>query len=178
MNTTCFVIFLLWILGMSLCFCQFNMKCKYKIGYGWKMLIVTMIAFSSLHYFDKNARYNPDFNLENKIVDSIESSGNVDLSKVTNLDFEKVYICNDEINQSDIVNDVLFTSSYKEIDTDSNYIIFVNKKNKVIRYTGLNKKYQILNSSIRIYSRKDSIFKFDKLRYKDKTVYELVKGEI
>ncbi|EMJ4245516.1 hypothetical protein NMF85_09755 [Clostridioides difficile] len=34
-------------------------------------------------------------------------------------------------------------------------------------------KYQILNSSLRMYSKKDAIFKFDKLRYNDKTVYEL-----
>ncbi|MFQ4485703.1 hypothetical protein C4Z42_01735 [Clostridioides difficile] len=173
MNTTSFVIFLLWILGMSLCFCQFNMKCKYKIGYGWKMLIVTIIAFSSLHYFDKNSRYNPDFNLENKIVDSIELNGNVDLSKVTDFNFKKVYICNDKVNKYDIVDDILFSSSYKEIDDDRNYIIFVNEKNKVIKYTGLNKKYQILNSSLRMYSKKNAIFKFEKLRYKDKTVYEL-----
>ncbi|HBF5866270.1 hypothetical protein KGF43_15430 [Clostridioides sp. ZZV14-6044] len=163
----------LWMLGLLMCFCQFNMKCKYKIGLGWKLLIVTIMAFSSIYYFDKNPRYNPDFNLENKIVDSIETSGSVDLSKITNLNFEKVYICSDKINKYDIVNDILFINSYKEIDGDSTYIIFVNKKNKVIRYTGLNKKYQILNSSIRMYSKKDSIFKFDKLRYKDKTVYEL-----
>lgn len=176
MSNTNFAIFLIGILAIVLvCFGDFGIKykSKVKISRGWRMIIVSVITLSSMHYFDKNPRYNPDFNLENKIVDSIELSGNVDLSKVTNLDFKKVYICNDEINKSDIVNDILFTNSYKEIDTNSTYIIFVNKKNKVIRYTGLNKKYQILNSSLRMYSKKDAIFKFDKLRYKDKTVYEL-----
>ncbi|MCC0699477.1 hypothetical protein KGF42_08560 [Clostridioides sp. ZZV15-6383] len=113
------------------------------------MIIVSVITLSSMHYFDKNSRYNPDFN------------------------FKKVYICNDKVNKYDIVDDILFSSSYKEIDDDRNYIIFVNEKNKVIKYTGLNKKYQILNSSLRMYSKKNAIFKFEKLRYKDKTVYEL-----
>lgn len=176
MSNTNFAIFLIGILAIVLvCFGNFGIKhkSKVKISRGWRMIIVSVITLSSMHYFDKNSRYNPDFNLENRIVDSIELSGNVDLSKVTDFNFKKVYICNDKVNKYDIVDDILFLSSYKEIDDDSNYIIFVNEKNKVIKYTGLNKKYQILNSSLRMYSKKNAIFKFEKLRYKDKTVYEL-----
>ncbi|HBG2405051.1 TPA: hypothetical protein KPK48_003253 [Clostridioides difficile] len=174
MSTTNFAIFLIGILAMILAsFGDFNIKHKIKIDIGWSLLIIGVITLSSMYYFYKNPRYNPDFNLENKIVDSIELSGNVDLSKVTDFNFKKVYICNDKVNKYDIVDDILFASSCKKIDDDRNYIIFVNEKNKVIKYTGLNKKYQILNSSLKIYSKKDAIFKFDKLRYKDKTVYEL-----
>ncbi|MBY2457050.1 hypothetical protein KWW84_01480 [Clostridioides difficile] len=176
MSNTNFAIFLIGILAIVLvCFGNFGIKhkSKVKISRGWRMIIVSVITLSSMHYFDKNSRYNPDFNLENRIVDSIELSGNVDLSKVTDFNFKKVYICNDKVNKYDIVDDILFLSSYKEIDDDRNYIIFVNEKNKVIKYTGLNKKYQILNSSLRMYSKKNAIFKFEKLRYKDKTVYEL-----
>ncbi|HFL3270946.1 TPA: hypothetical protein ACG3PM_003095 [Clostridioides difficile] len=176
MSNTNFAIFLIGILAIVLvCFGNFGIKhkSKVKISRGWRMIIVSVITLSSMHYFDKNSRYNPDFNLENKIVDSIELNGNVDLSKVTDFNFKKVYICNDKVNKYDIVDDILFSSSYKEIDDDRNYIIFVNEKNKVIKYTGLNKKYQILNSSLRMYSKKNAIFKFEKLRYKDKTVYEL-----
>ncbi|ENY8332373.1 TPA: hypothetical protein ACKONR_000442 [Clostridioides difficile] len=176
MSTTNFAIFLIGILAIVLVsFGDFGIKhkSKVKISRGWRMIIVSVITLSSMHYFDKNPRYNPDFNLENKIVDSIELSGNIDLSKVTDFNFKKVYICNDKVNKYDIVDDILFVSSYKEVEDDRNYIIFVNEKNKVIKYTGLNKKYQILNSSLRMYSKKDAIFKFDKLRYNDKTVYEL-----
>lgn len=176
MSTTNFALFLIWILAMILVsFGNFGIKhkSKIKISIGWRLIIVGVIALSSMYYFDKNPRYNPDFNLENKIVDSIESSGNIDLSKVADFNFKKVHVCNNEMKIRDIVDDSLFTLSYKKIDNDSNYLIFVNENNKVVRYTILNKKYQILNSTFKEYARKDAIFKFNKLEYKDKTIYEL-----
>ncbi|HCQ6017536.1 TPA: hypothetical protein OL438_001641 [Clostridioides difficile] len=71
------------------------------------------------------------------------------------------------------MEDGVFTISHRPFNNDNNYLIFVNEENEVVKFTGLNKKYKILNSTFKEYAREDAIFKFNKLEYKDKTIYEL-----
>ncbi|MDB3310176.1 hypothetical protein C4194_00015 [Clostridioides difficile] len=171
------MIFKVILIGL-LCFLSiYNaLCCQYrflkKIPYWIIISIFVMIIVNSI-YINNKTEYNQDFNLENKIVENIEADATVDLNKLVNFNFEKVYVCKNSIRMIDILKDKSFAISHKKIDGDSNYLIFVNKNNKVVRFTGLNKKYKILNSTFKIYSKKDAIFKFDKLRCKDTTVYEL-----
>lgn len=175
MSTTNFAIFLMGILAMTLAsFCDFTIKNKRKgIDIGWSLLIICVITLSSMYYFYKNPRYNPDFNLENKIVENIELNGSIDLNKLADFEFRKMYICSPEAPMEQILEDGVFTISHRPFNNDNNYLIFVNEENEVVKFTGLNKKYKILNSTFKEYSRKDAVFKFKKLEYQDRTIYEV-----
>ncbi|HBH3700929.1 TPA: hypothetical protein KSK42_003170 [Clostridioides difficile] len=100
-------------------------------------------------------------------------NGSIDLNKLADFEFSKMYICSPEAPMEHILKDGIFTISHRPFNNDNNYLIFVNEENEVVKFTGLNKKYKILNSTFKEYAREDAIFKFNKLEYKDKTIYEL-----
>ena len=137
------------------------------------IIITIIIAFIIETYTFDEPKFNPDFDLENKIAENIELNGSIDLNKLADFEFRKVYICSSEAPIEHILEDGVFTISHRPFNNDNNYLIFVNEENEVVKFTGLNKKYKILNSTFKEYAREDAIFKFNKLEYKDKTIYEL-----
>ncbi|HGS9095687.1 TPA: hypothetical protein ACMU2U_001446 [Clostridioides difficile] len=137
------------------------------------VIITIAIAFVIEIYTCEEPNSNPDFDLENKIVENIELNGSIDLNKLADFEFRKMYICSPEAPMEQILEDGVFTISHRPFNNDNNYLIFVNEENEVVKFTGLNKKYKILNSTFKEYSRKDAVFKFKKLEYQDRTIYEV-----
>ncbi|MCC0732120.1 MULTISPECIES: hypothetical protein [unclassified Clostridioides] len=133
------------------------------------------------------SNFQLDFNTENEIVKNIKSNKPIDLKKIINVDFEKVYICNSYLIVKEKIQDVLFISYIEQKlkdkedldgkspynDKDYNYLVFMNENNKVIRFAPLNKDYEILDTNFKEYNNENAVFEFEAKKTGEETVYKL-----
>uniref|UniRef100_UPI0031B618E0 hypothetical protein n=1 Tax=Clostridioides difficile TaxID=1496 RepID=UPI0031B618E0 len=128
--------------------------------------------------------YTLDYKLEQAISNSIEVNNSVNLANVVNIDFNKVCIYYSfsmlEKNKEGLLSYTLpieqHTKEFNEEIPKINfrYIVLLDKDGDVVKSFVLNKKYDILgNRSYMEYSKKDSLFKFKKVKGVNEYSYEL-----
>ncbi|HBH1544633.1 TPA: hypothetical protein KRM00_004211 [Clostridioides difficile] len=116
-----------------------------------------------------------DYKLEQTISNSIEANNIVNLADVVNIDFDKVCVYYSyamfKLGKGEVGN-------IKEISKNNfSYIVFLDEDGEAIKSIVLNKKYDILgNRSYMEYSKKDSLFKFKKVKGINEYHYELDKA--
>ncbi|MGX9758858.1 hypothetical protein ACWYRQ_21545 [Clostridioides difficile] len=98
--------------------------------------LILMICFLKFSWSELENKYEDryqsnfqlDFNTENEIVENIKDNKSVDLKKIIDIDFEKVYICSSYLIVKEKVKDVSFISyieqkSDEETKEDSSFNI-------------------------------------------------------
>ncbi|MCC0671354.1 MULTISPECIES: hypothetical protein [unclassified Clostridioides] len=121
-----------------------------------------------------------DYKLEQTISNSIEANNSVNLANVVNIDFNKVCIYYSfSIFESKSSYVPPFAKCAEEFNEEIpkinfRYIVFLDEDGDAVKSLVLNKKYDILgNRSYMEYSKKDTLFRFKKVKGENEYHYEL-----
>ncbi|HBF2930454.1 TPA: DUF4116 domain-containing protein [Clostridioides difficile] len=154
-----------------------------KMGLTYVVLLLPFLIPISfiffLSYTKEKEAYQLDYQLEYNIAESIEANKSVSLANMVKENFDKVCIYYSysmfEPNKGEF--QYLPTAKHynKEIPKNNfSYIVFLDEDGEAIKSIVLNKKYDILgNRSYMEYSKKDSLFKFKKVKGVNEYSYEL-----
>ncbi|PBF99804.1 DUF4116 domain-containing protein [Clostridioides difficile] len=141
------------------------------------LILVSLLFF--LGFREEKEAYGLDYQLEYDIAESIETNKSVSLGNIVKEDFDKVCIYYSysmfEPNKGEFQYFPTAKLYNKKIPKNNfSYIVFLDEDGDTVKSLVLNKKYDILgNRSYMEYSKKDSLFKFKKVKGVNEYSYEL-----